>query len=109
MNDEGDLFTYATARAWKRPGTSAEAARLAAVMAPDLRARCLEQIESAPGGLTADEVALRLAHDKCSIRARVSELFRMERIADSGRRRKTALGGSATVWIALAVDRAAAA
>jgi hypothetical protein len=101
MNDNGgDLFTYETSRAWKRAGTSAEAARQASVKAPMLRARCLDVIASTPGGLTADEVAQRLQHDKCSIRARVSELFRLEKIADSGTRRKSALGGSATVWTA---------
>ena len=94
-----DLFSYSTERAWKRPGTSAQAARTASLRAPDLRARCLDVIAGQPGGLTADEVARLMGHDKCSIRARVSELFRAGQIADSGRRRKSDLGGSATVWV----------
>jgi hypothetical protein len=99
MNDNGDLFTFATERQWKRAGTSAEAARAASLKAPDLRARCLAIIADAPGGLTADEVARRLGHDKCSCRARVSELYRSGKIADSGRRRQSDLGGSATIWV----------
>jgi hypothetical protein len=55
--------------------------------------------------MTADEVAVAIGHDKCSIRARVSELFKAGLIADSGRRRKTALGGSAMVWVMPPVGR----
>ena len=103
-----DLFTYPTERAFKRPGTSAAAARLASSSAPRLRQRAMEAIEAAPGGLTAEEVAQRLGHDKCSIRARVSELFKSGRIADSGRRRKSALGASCVVWVVAPAQSVAA-
>lgn len=93
-----DLFDYPTDRAWKAPGTSADAAKLASVSAPRLRARCLEAIAAAPAGLTADQVAEMVKHDKCSIRARVSELFKMGEIQQNGRA-PTSLGASAWVWI----------
>jgi DNA-binding NarL/FixJ family response regulator len=100
MSEAQDLFSYPTQDQWKAAGTSAEAARLAAQSAPRLRARCMEVIRAAPAGLTADQVAERIGHDKCSIRARVSELYRGGQLMKMGRR-ETALGASANVWVAV--------
>src|SRR5690349_3015696 len=82
-------------------GTSEAAAKAMAPKAPTLRARCLAEVVGAGAiGRTADEVADRLRHDKCSIRPRLSELLRLGKVRDSGLRRKTAMGAAAVVWIA---------
>jgi len=54
-----------------------------------------------PAGLTADELALRLALDRCSIQPRTSELRRKGLICDSGMRRPNATGKMAIVWVAV--------
>ena len=51
-------------------------------------------------GLTADELAARLAMDRYSIQPRTSELKRKGRIRDSGRRRPNITGKMAIVWVA---------
>ena len=50
-------------------------------------------------GHTADELAARLGMDRWSIQPRTSELRRMGRIRDSGRRRPNATGKQAIVWV----------
>lgn len=50
-------------------------------------------------GLTADELAARLAMDRWSIQPRTSELKRKGLIRDSGRRRPNATGKLAIVWV----------
>lgn len=50
-------------------------------------------------GLTADELAKRLAMDRWSIQPRTSELRRKGLIRDSGQRRQNATGKSAIVWV----------
>lgn len=51
-------------------------------------------------GLTADELAARLAMDRWSIQPRTSELRRKGLIRDSGQRRPNCTGKLAIVWIA---------
>lgn len=51
-------------------------------------------------GLTADELAARLAMDRWSIQPRTSELKRKGLIRDSGQRRPNCTGKCAIVWIA---------
>jgi hypothetical protein len=51
-------------------------------------------------GLTADELAARLAMDRWSIQPRTSELKLKGLIRDSGQRRPNCTGKLAIVWIA---------
>ena len=51
-------------------------------------------------GLTADELAARLAMDRWSIQPRTSELKRKGLIRDSGQRRPNCTGKAAIVWVA---------
>lgn len=77
-------------------GTSAAAA---ASMRPDasgLRQRVLAQV--AIRSLTADEAAAVLNESILAIRPRFSELREMNKIHDSGTRRKNESGRSAIVW-----------
>lgn len=78
--------------------TSKEAAESIAKDTPRLNRLVLEEITEA-GGLTCDEIEVRLSmtHQTCS--PRVHELKEAGRIRDSGMRRKTRGGRSATVWV----------
>lgn len=51
-------------------------------------------------GLTADELAARLAMDRYSIQPRTTELRRKGHVRDSGRRRPNTTGKMAIVWVA---------
>ena len=65
-----------------------------------MRARLLEYIRSRGAeGATADEVERRLGLPHQSASARISEMFRDGAIHDSGRRRKTAHGRAARVYL----------
>jgi predicted ArsR family transcriptional regulator len=63
-----------------------------------LRARVLELLAATPAGLTADEIAAKLAESVLAIRPRVSELFHAGLIEKTGARRRNASGLSAHVW-----------
>ena len=63
-----------------------------------LRALVLEVLAAAPGGLTADEIAAKLAASVLAVRPRVSELFHAARIEKTGERRLNQTGLSAYVW-----------
>ena len=76
--------------------TSMEAADAMADRAPILRARVLDAL--ATGDHTADEVAAQLGESVLAIRPRVTELAKVDRIADTGERRKNASGRKAIVW-----------
>ena len=56
--------------------------------------------EAGDGGLTADELAARLALQRWSIQPRTTELSRKGVIQDSGRRRRNITGKAAIVWVA---------
>lgn len=110
MSNDNDLFAqYPNHPGWKSQATSAEAAAAVADTAPIWRAKCLAAIEASPDGLTANEAAALLDHDICSIRPRLTELARMEKIHNSGTRRPTPSGCSAIVWRAGAAPAVAAA
>jgi predicted ArsR family transcriptional regulator len=64
--------------------------------APTLRAKALEVIRRRPS--TADEVAYALDVTVLSARPRVTELFKMGLIEDSGDRRPNSSGRNAVVW-----------
>jgi hypothetical protein len=55
--------------------------------------------EAGAHGLTADELAVRLAMDRWSIQPRTSELRRKGLIRDSGQRRSNVTGKLAIVWV----------
>lgn len=102
---QADLFAiqperkYPDAPGFKRRGTSKAAAPTIS-RAEKLRALVLAEIKKAgKRGLTADEAAGRLGESVLSIRPRVSELFRKNKIAESGERRKNASGVNASVWV----------
>ena len=63
-----------------------------------LRALVLHVLATTPSGLTADEVAARLAESVLAVRPRVSELFHAGLIAKTGDRRANASGLAAHVW-----------
>lgn len=79
--------------------------RAAAAIAPKLgrlQSQTLQAVRSASSnGVTAHELCDRLDMPNTSIQPRLSELRRMGRISDSGRRRRNTSGVSAIVWIAV--------
>lgn len=98
-----DLFSYAEAhpRYPQAPGhrggdTSAAAAESMERAAPVLRQRCLDRLQLGPA--TADEIAAWLDQSVLSIRPRITELFQMGEIADTGERRPNASGRMAKAW-----------
>lgn len=92
-----DFSLYPNVPGSKAPGTSEEAAESMRVSAPTLRAEALMVLERS-GPLTADEIANRLNRSVLAIRPRVTELFKMGRIEDTGTRRANASGRRAVVW-----------
>ena len=74
------------------------AARTNVARTERLRGLVLEILAAAPDGLTADEIAARLAASVLAVRPRVSELFHAGRIEKSGERRLNQSGLAAHVW-----------
>ena len=77
--------------------TSEAAAESMRESASTLRAKALEVLRR-HGPMTADEIAGRMGQTVLAIRPRVTELFKMGRIEDSGTRRKNSSGRRAIVW-----------
>ena len=84
------------------PSATGEALRAAArtnvARTERLRVLVLEILAAAPDGLTADEIAARLAESVLAVRPRVSELFHAGAIEKSGERRLNRSGLAAHVW-----------
>lgn len=74
------------------------AARTNVARTERLRALVLEVLAASPDGLTADEIAAKLAASVLAVRPRVSELFHGGRIEKSGERRLNQSGLAAYVW-----------
>ena len=74
------------------------AARTNVARTERLRALVLEVLAAAPSGLTADEIAAKLAASVLAVRPRVSELFHGGEIVKTGERRTNASGLRAYVW-----------
>jgi hypothetical protein len=91
-----DLFSYPHSPGWKSPDTSRDAAHAMHGSAKILRDRVLAAIKREAG--TADEVAGRLGESILSVRPRLSELARMDKIERTGERRQNASGMNAAVW-----------
>lgn len=78
------------------PETSRQSAKAAAPRDKPLRQLCEEILSIKP--MTADECAEKLGVDRLSIRPRISQLFKLGKIEDSGLRRQTISGSDAVVW-----------
>jgi DNA-binding NarL/FixJ family response regulator len=74
------------------------AARTNVARTERLRALVLEVLAAASAGLTADEIAAKLAASVLAVRPRVSELFHAGQIVKTGERRTNASGLRAYVW-----------
>lgn len=92
-----DLFRYPGSPGSQDRGTSRAAADAIRPAAATLRAKALDVVERS-NGLTADEVAGRLGLSILSIRPRLTELARMQKVRDSGTRRRNVSGRQAIVW-----------
>ena len=80
--------------------TSREAAESVEGVAGRYRLMVLRAIlEAGASGLTTNECADLLDVDKGTVQPRTSELLRLGKIKDSGRRRLNASGRRAIVWI----------
>ena len=66
---------------------------------PTLKDEVLGAIVDMGSGVTADEVAELLGRSVLAVRPRVSELYDIGLIRDSGERRRNASGINAKVWI----------
>ena len=99
MNEQLSLLDYPNHPGAKRLGTSSDAAHAIAPRSKTLRDKCLALIREYPR--TADECADKLNESVLAIRPRVTELFKLGHIAESGLRRKNASGASAIVWRAV--------
>ena len=78
--------------------TQAPTAPRTSVRTERLRALVLELLAAVPSGLTADEIAAKLAESVLAVRPRVSELFHAGVIEKTGERRPNASGLNAHVW-----------
>lgn len=101
-----DLFTYdrgdhyPAAPGFKDRDTSRKAADSVSSRVETLRGLCLDRVRAAgAAGLTADEAAARVNETVLSIRPRFTELLALERIRDSGQRRRNESGRTAKVWV----------
>lgn len=94
-----DLFTYPHAPGYREPTTSKAAAKAVANEAGKLRERVFETIRDAgPSGLSADQAASLLGRTVLSVRPRVTELAKAERITRTGERRANESSLRAHVW-----------
>ena len=84
----GDLERYPDGPGYQGQDTSRQAAEEIADAVPKLQARALGIVAAALDGVTADQVAAALEASVLSIRPRITELYRMGKITDSGRRRR---------------------
>jgi len=91
-----ELKFYPANPGYKKRGTSERAAREVKSRAVTLREQCLNVLRS--HSLTADEIAFALGEDKLSIRPRITELLRQDKIKDTGVTRMNNSGKFATVW-----------
>jgi hypothetical protein len=88
---------YHGSTGYRHTDTSLDAARKADETAGNYRERTAQALDIY-GPLTADEIAQALNVSILTIRPRVTELRRAQRIEPTGLRRKTAAGKNAIVW-----------
>ena len=89
-------FKYPNTPGFKRRATSEDAADAIVVKAFTLREKVYQLLKAKP--MTADECAEWLEESVLTIRPRLSELAKAERIVDSRERRKNVSGRPAIVW-----------
>ena len=78
---------------------NASKARLSGVMkAIAVRNEVYQYLVDHPEGATADEIAYSLKYSILTVRPRVSELRKMNKIVDSGSRRQNSSGRMAIAW-----------
>jgi len=87
---------YPSSPGWKKEGTSKDAARRMKGAANNLRSQVLEVLQREE--LAADEVAAALGKSILSIRPRLTELFKLGLIEETGARRLNDSGAFAAVW-----------
>lgn len=87
---------YPNSPGWKARATSKRAASAARGRKTEVQNRILVLLRARP--MTADEIAEHLGESILYIRPRVTELSMLDRIEDSGERRKNISGQSAIVW-----------
>lgn len=90
---------YPHTAGWKRTETSRAAAEAVKPRVPTLRDKVQALLKGAE--LTADECAAALNVTVLACRPRLSELFRLGMIQDTGRTRRNASGIQASVWRAV--------
>lgn len=97
----GGVSIYPYKASYKQEGTSSEAAHKInrTGRADTLRKMVYQCIVLSIHGLTADEVAQSLNESVLSIRPRLSELRKQNRIKESGQRRTNSSGMTANVWV----------
>lgn len=94
-----NLFGYPRSPGFKEVGTSRDAARAVEPDAAVLREKAYSALARAgERGWTADEVAALLHRNILSVRPRISELAKANRIVRTGERRKNESGLRAAVW-----------
>lgn len=92
---------YGDLPGFKEPMTSRDAAIAMRREAANIRALVFAAISAAgPGGLSADEVALKLNRSVLSVRPRLTELGpkHLDKIEKTGKRRTNLSGMYAAVW-----------
>lgn len=94
-----DLLTYPYQAGWKKRGTSRAAAHAIKPHALTLRDRVLALLQA--DALSADECAAKLGETVLSVRPRLSELLKQDKIYDTGLTSKNASGIKASIWRAI--------
>lgn len=99
MKDTLPNGLYPIAAGFKKVGTSQEAARSVGITKSEqARADIVALLKVTPGGLTADEAAARLGKTVLQTRPRFSELVKLQRIVETGEKRRNESGKLADVW-----------
>lgn len=83
---------------YKADGPARDAAEAQVHRVEEIRAMILDVLRASVTPLSADEIAKEIGVDFMSVRPRVSELHKMGRVRDSGQRRHSRTGRSATGW-----------
>lgn len=97
MKSQLSIFDYYPHQpGYKREGTSKAAARQMRNKAPSLRDRALEVLQRFE--MNVDEIAHALNVSPLALRPRITELFRMGKIRDTGNLRSNDSGKLAIVW-----------
>lgn len=91
-----DFDRYPTSPGWKVRDTSKQAAEEVKPSAETLRNQVFHLLKMRE--MSADQAAQLLEEDKLSIRPRFSELAKMNKIKDSGKRTLNSSGKKAIVW-----------